>query len=205
MLSIKVHFTLIYLPHFEVFQCWKYQSGVDLIYEDWKNENQGKSYIIAKGMSKLYSETNRNTNIQIICTLCSWILMRLMSKFEYIIVIKGMEFTGTGKLGFSWNSFIFCYFFMFSIYLFYLFVYFLYRTSINSQCSVKSPAGGLVTGGLVLLALQFLTPAFYYIPAASLAAVIIMAVIKMFNYRIFIALWKVRSKSGWFYVKFIIF
>ncbi|XP_072044570.1 sodium-independent sulfate anion transporter-like isoform X2 [Amphiura filiformis] len=67
------------------------------------------------------------------------------------------------------------------------------RTAINSQCGVKTPAGGLITGGLVLLSLQFLTPAFYYIPKASLAAVIIMAVIKMVNYRIFIALWKVRK------------
>ena len=41
--------------------------------------------------------------------------------------------------------------------------------------------GGIVTGTIVLLALEFLTEAFQYIPSSSLGAVIIMAVINLFD------------------------
>ena len=52
-----------------------------------------KAYIIVKRNV----ETNRNTNIQIICKLC--FSVRLMSKGEYLIVPKGTKFMGSGKLG----------------------------------------------------------------------------------------------------------
>ncbi|XP_071814451.1 sodium-independent sulfate anion transporter-like isoform X2 [Apostichopus japonicus] len=67
------------------------------------------------------------------------------------------------------------------------------RSAINSQSDVASPASGIVTGFLVLLAIAFLTPAFYYIPKASLAAVIIYAVIFMIDYKIVPELWHVRK------------
>ncbi|XP_038064470.1 sodium-independent sulfate anion transporter-like isoform X1 [Patiria miniata] len=67
------------------------------------------------------------------------------------------------------------------------------RSAINSQSSVASPLGGLVTGSLVLLALAFLTPAFYYIPKAALAAVIIFSVFFMLDYQIVGHLWKIRK------------
>ncbi|KAF9586687.1 hypothetical protein BGW38_009472 [Lunasporangiospora selenospora] len=50
------------------------------------------------------------------------------------------------------------------------------RSAVKFQCGVKSPFAGFVTGALVLLALYFLTPAFYYIPDAALSAVIMVAV-----------------------------
>ena len=50
-------------------------------------------------MFKLYSKTNKNVNMQIICKLLSWILMRLMSKSNGIIVPKGTKFAGLGKVG----------------------------------------------------------------------------------------------------------
>lgn len=43
------------------------------------------------------------------------------------------------------------------------------RTVVNKSSGVESPLGGLVTGVLIIVALQFLTPYFYYIPKASLA------------------------------------
>ncbi|XP_072044632.1 sodium-independent sulfate anion transporter-like isoform X2 [Amphiura filiformis] len=67
------------------------------------------------------------------------------------------------------------------------------RSAINSQSGVRTPAGGIVTGAIVLLALQFLTPAFNYIPKASLAAVIIYSVIFMVDYEIVPQLWKVKK------------
>ncbi|XP_077184318.1 sodium-independent sulfate anion transporter [Paroedura picta] len=66
------------------------------------------------------------------------------------------------------------------------------RTAVNAQTGVCSPAGGIITGSLVLLSLAFLTSLFYYIPKAALAAVIICAVAPMFDARIFHTLWQVK-------------
>ncbi|NXM89485.1 S2611 protein, partial [Oenanthe oenanthe] len=66
------------------------------------------------------------------------------------------------------------------------------RTAVNAQSGVCTPAGGLVTGALVLLSLAYLTSLFYYIPKAALAAVIISAVVPMFDAAIFRTLWRVK-------------
>ncbi|RDA85765.1 hypothetical protein CP532_6292 [Ophiocordyceps camponoti-leonardi (nom. inval.)] len=50
------------------------------------------------------------------------------------------------------------------------------RTAVNSAAGVRTPAGGLVSGLLVLVATYFLTGVFHYIPNAALSAVIIHAV-----------------------------
>ena len=55
------------------------------------------------------------------------------------------------------------------------------RTAVNAQSGVQTPAGGIVTGLSVVIATQFLTPAFKYIPTAALAAVIMLAAISMFD------------------------
>lgn len=65
------------------------------------------------------------------------------------------------------------------------------RTAVNAQSGVCTPAGGLVTGILVLLSLDYLTSLFYYIPKSALAAVIIMAVAPLFDARIVRTLWRV--------------
>nr|XP_012611639.2 sodium-independent sulfate anion transporter [Microcebus murinus] len=66
------------------------------------------------------------------------------------------------------------------------------RTAVNAQSGVCTPAGGLVTGALVLLSLNYLTSQFYYIPKAALAAVIIMAVAPLFDAKILRTLWRVK-------------
>ncbi|KAM3843405.1 sodium-independent sulfate anion transporter isoform 1-T2 [Vipera latastei] len=66
------------------------------------------------------------------------------------------------------------------------------RTAVNAQTGVCTPAGGLITGALVLLSLAYLTSLFYYIPKTALAAVIICAVAPMFDARIFCTLWQVK-------------
>ncbi|XP_078230987.1 sodium-independent sulfate anion transporter isoform X5 [Callithrix jacchus] len=66
------------------------------------------------------------------------------------------------------------------------------RTAVNAQSGVCTPAGGLVTGVLVLLSLDYLTSLFYYIPKSALAAVIIMAVAPLFDTKIFGTLWRVK-------------
>ncbi|XP_021952022.1 sodium-independent sulfate anion transporter isoform X2 [Folsomia candida] len=63
------------------------------------------------------------------------------------------------------------------------------RSAVNEASGVQSPMGGLWTGILVLLSLSFLTPTFYYIPKASLAAVIISAVIPMIEVKALRVMW----------------
>ncbi|KAK3091412.1 hypothetical protein FSP39_019726 [Pinctada imbricata] len=67
------------------------------------------------------------------------------------------------------------------------------RTAVNSQSGVRTPASGIFTGALILLALYVLTPLFYYIPKAALSAVIISAVIQMVDYKIVMTLWRVNK------------
>ncbi|XP_006812802.1 sodium-independent sulfate anion transporter-like [Saccoglossus kowalevskii] len=67
------------------------------------------------------------------------------------------------------------------------------RTAVNSQSGVITPLGGVFTGALVLISLATLTPLFFYIPSAALAAVIICAVINMFDHSSIKKLWVVRK------------
>jgi len=57
-----------------------------------------------------------------------------------------------------------------------------------------TPLGGIVTGVIVLLALEFLSHAFQYIPAAALGAVIIMAVINLFDFAAMKHIWHINSE-----------
>ncbi|OZJ01551.1 hypothetical protein BZG36_05570, partial [Bifiguratus adelaidae] len=50
------------------------------------------------------------------------------------------------------------------------------RTAIKARSVVRTPLAGIFSGIVVVLALYALTPAFYYIPSATLSAVIIHAV-----------------------------
>ncbi|KAL0122515.1 hypothetical protein PUN28_007313 [Cardiocondyla obscurior] len=67
------------------------------------------------------------------------------------------------------------------------------RGAVNHSSGVKTTLGGVYTGLLVLISLQFLTPYLYYIPKASLAAVIIAAVVFMVEFQVVKPMW--RSKK----------
>ena len=53
------------------------------------------------------------------------------------------------------------------------------RTAINSKAGVRSPFGGVISACVVLLAIYALTAVFFYIPSASLSAVIVHAVLDL--------------------------
>ncbi|XP_075920739.1 sodium-independent sulfate anion transporter-like [Petromyzon marinus] len=74
------------------------------------------------------------------------------------------------------------------------------RTAVNSETGVATPAGGLVTGAVVLLSLAFLTPWFYFIPQAALSAIIICAVAPLFDCRILWRLWKIKKSDALVFV-----
>ncbi|XP_001120853.1 sodium-independent sulfate anion transporter isoform X2 [Apis mellifera] len=67
------------------------------------------------------------------------------------------------------------------------------RTAVNNASGVKTPMGGVITGCLVLLACGLLTSTFQFIPKATLAAVIIVAMYYMLELRIFLVLWRTKK------------
>ncbi|KAG7189458.1 hypothetical protein KM043_017154 [Ampulex compressa] len=67
------------------------------------------------------------------------------------------------------------------------------RTAVNNASGVKTPMGGLITGCLVLLACGLLTSTFEYIPKATLAAVIIIAMYYMLEINIFRVVWRTKK------------
>ncbi|XP_076763779.1 sodium-independent sulfate anion transporter isoform X2 [Xylocopa sonorina] len=67
------------------------------------------------------------------------------------------------------------------------------RTAVNNASGVKTPMGGVITGCLVLLACGLLTSTFEYIPKATLAAVIIIAMYYMLELHIFTVLWRTKK------------
>uniref|UniRef100_A0AAR5PMB3 SLC26A/SulP transporter domain-containing protein n=1 Tax=Dendroctonus ponderosae TaxID=77166 RepID=A0AAR5PMB3_DENPD len=77
------------------------------------------------------------------------------------------------------------------------------RSAVNNASGVRTPLGGLYTGVLVILALLFFTPYFYYIPKATLAAVIIAAVVFMVEVKVVKPMW--RSKKSDFFLGIVTF
>jgi sodium-independent sulfate anion transporter 11 len=65
------------------------------------------------------------------------------------------------------------------------------RTAVNSECNVRSPLNFLFTAGFIVLTLYELTPALYWIPKATLSAIIIMAVVHLISPpRLFYRYWR---------------
>ena len=65
------------------------------------------------------------------------------------------------------------------------------RTAVNSACKVKSPLSGLVTTAVVLVCIFKLTSPLYWVPEATLAAIIITAVAPLVSSpKVFYHYWK---------------
>ncbi|XP_046393558.1 sodium-independent sulfate anion transporter-like [Ischnura elegans] len=67
------------------------------------------------------------------------------------------------------------------------------RGAVNHSSGVATPFGGVYTGIIVILALHLFTPYFAYIPKASLAAVIIAAVVFMVEFHVVKPIWKTKK------------
>lgn len=68
------------------------------------------------------------------------------------------------------------------------------RGAVNNASGVRTTFGGIYTGIVVILSLHFFTPYFSYIPKASLAAVIIAAVVFMVELQVVKPMWRTKSK-----------
>lgn len=75
------------------------------------------------------------------------------------------------------------------------------RGAVNHSSGVKTTLGGVYTGILVLVSLQFFTPYLYYIPKAALAAVIIAAVVFMVELQVIKPMWRTKSEFQWVFHK----
>lgn len=63
------------------------------------------------------------------------------------------------------------------------------RTAVNAEAGARSPLAGLVTAGVVVLTLLFLTDLFYFLPKAVLASIIMTAVFGLIDVAGFRDLW----------------
>ncbi len=69
------------------------------------------------------------------------------------------------------------------------------RTAVNSQAGAKSTLASLFSAGVILLTLLFLTPLFYYMPTAVLAAIIMVAVAGLVDVKEARFLWRVDRRD----------
>ena len=70
------------------------------------------------------------------------------------------------------------------------------RTAVNSSSGVKTAFGGLYTGLLVILCLAFLMPYCAFIPKATLAAVIMTAVIFSVEHHVIRPIWSSKREQS---------
>lgn len=64
------------------------------------------------------------------------------------------------------------------------------RSAINDEAGAKTGVSSLISAAVIAVILLFLTPAFYFLPKAILASVIVVAVVGLINYKEAIHLWK---------------
>lgn len=70
------------------------------------------------------------------------------------------------------------------------------RTVLNVDCGAKSPMTGIITAFLILLILLFLTPLFFYLPKAILAAIISISMMQLVNVEDLRYLWRFSKKEA---------
>ena len=71
------------------------------------------------------------------------------------------------------------------------------RSAVNSNAGAKSTVASLITAALIMLTLIFLTPLFFYLPKAILAAIIILAVYGLFDFKEAKYLWHYHRPDFW--------
>ncbi|XP_055588367.1 sodium-independent sulfate anion transporter [Uranotaenia lowii] len=69
------------------------------------------------------------------------------------------------------------------------------RSAVNNASGVRTPMGNIYTGALVILSLLFFTPYFSYIPKATLAAIIIAAVVFMVEVKVVKPMWRTKKSD----------
>lgn len=71
------------------------------------------------------------------------------------------------------------------------------RTAINYQAGARTPLASIITAILVIITLLFFTPLFYYLPKAVLAAIVMVAVFGLIDFKEAAHLFKLKRIDGW--------
>lgn len=71
------------------------------------------------------------------------------------------------------------------------------RSAINQESGAKTGMAALISVVMVVITLLFLTPLFYHLPKAILAAIIIVAVFGLINFKEAAFLWKANHLDFW--------
>lgn len=74
------------------------------------------------------------------------------------------------------------------------------RTAVNDQSGARTGLAAIISAGLIILTLLFLTPLFYFLPKAILASVIMVAVFGLIDYKEATHLWKSDRVDFWMLV-----
>lgn len=69
------------------------------------------------------------------------------------------------------------------------------RTAVNDQAGANTTLAAVISATIIGLTLLFLTPLFYYLPGAVLAAIIMVAVAGLFDFEEMTHLWKTDRKD----------
>jgi SulP family sulfate permease len=70
------------------------------------------------------------------------------------------------------------------------------RSALNLAAGARSGMSSIVTAGMVLLMILFFTPLLYHLPRPTLAAVIILAVFNLIDFKAFRAAWRASRQDG---------
>ncbi len=71
------------------------------------------------------------------------------------------------------------------------------RSAVNYQAGAKTQLAALITAALIIATLVFMTPLFYYLPNAALAAIVVVAVLGLIDFDELKHLWKLRKADAY--------
>lgn len=77
------------------------------------------------------------------------------------------------------------------------------RTAINIEAGAKSPLSGVVASLITVVALLFLTPVFYFLPKAVLAAIVIVSAVPLIDFGRLQRMYRISKTDG--YVAYLTF
>lgn len=70
------------------------------------------------------------------------------------------------------------------------------RSVVNEQAGAQTPLAGVFTALIILFVAAFMTPLFYHLPKATLAATILVAIIKLADFRAPLLAWRYSRADG---------
>ena len=69
------------------------------------------------------------------------------------------------------------------------------RTAVNDQAGARTPLAAILSAGVIALTLLFLTPLFFFMPKAVLAAIVMVAVVGLIDLKEARFLWRVKRQD----------